>query len=165
MGHKKICCVRGDLVIESDRQRLAGYKEALKKHGLAVNEELIINGGFSEKRSFEAVCELLKKRVDFSAVFAISDIMAIGAMTALQQANLRVPQDIAVVGFDDIVLSFYVKPSLTTVKIPMTEIGERAVSLLIDRIDIEEAGKTKEAAREVLKTQLIIRESCGYFNK
>lgn len=162
LGHKKICCVRGDLVIDSDCQRLAGYKEALQKYNLKVEDELIINGGFSEEKSFKAVRQLLEKKGKFTAIFAISDIMGIGAMEAVQQANLRVPQDIAVVGFDDIPLSSYVKPSLTTVKLPMTEMGEKAAQILIDRV-VDEKKEKAQPVREVLKTKLVIRDSCGYY--
>lgn len=161
LGHKKICCVRGNLVIDSDRQRLAGYKSALKKHNLRVEEKLIIEGGFSEKKSFEAVRKLLKDGVEFTALFGISDIMAIGAMKAIQQANLRVPEDISVVGFDDIILSSYTKPALTTAKVPMIEIGKEAARALIE--DINKSGKRKTGqSKKVLKTTLVVRESSGH---
>lgn len=164
LGHKNICCIRGDLLIESDRQRLAGYKKALKKYNLNLDENLIVNGSFSEQKSFEAIARLLNEKVSFSAVFAVSDIMAIGAMEAVSEAGLNVPGDIAVVGFDDIILSTYVKPSLTTIKIPMVEIGEIAAKTLIDRIEKEKDALPK-VIKEVLKTKLIIRESCGAVKK
>lgn len=162
LGHKKICCVRGDLTIDSDRQRLAGYKSALRKYNLKVEERLIIEGGFSEKKSFEAAQKLLKDGVEFTALFGISDIMAIGAMKAIQQAGLKIPEDVAVVGFDDIILSSYIKPGLTTAKVPMIEIGKEAARALIG--DINRSGKRKTSPlRKVLKTTLVIRESSGHY--
>lgn len=161
LGHKKICCVRGDLTIDSDRQRLAGYKAALGKYNLKIYEDLIIEGDFSEEKSFNAVRRLLKDKIEFTALFGISDIMAIGAMKAIQQAKLRIPEDIAVVGFDDIILASYIKPGLTTSKLPMVEIGKEAARTLIE--DINKNGKKKKKTqRKILKTTLIIRESCGY---
>lgn len=162
LGHKKICCVRGCLTIDSDRQRLAGYKSALRKYNLKVEERLIVEGDFSEKKSFEAVQKLLKDGVEFTALFGISDIMAIGAIKAIQQAGLKIPEDVAVVGFDDIILSSYIKPGLTTVKVPMIEIGKEAAKALIG--DINRIGKRKTSPlRKVLKTTLVVRESSGHY--
>lgn len=161
LGHKKICCLRGDLLIDSDRYRLAGYKAALESHNLEIDENLVINGSFLEEKSFKQVGQLLKKGLKFSALFAISDVMAIGAMRAIKAAGLRIPEDVAVVGFDDIVLAPYLQPSLTTVRLPMLDMGKKAVEILIKKMskkpDFEVAPE-----RVVVKTGLIIRESCGY---
>jgi LacI family transcriptional regulator len=162
LGHKKICCVRGDLTINSDRQRLAGYKAALRKYNLKIYENLIVEGGFSERKSFEAVKKLLTDKIEFTGLFGISDIMAIGAMKAIQQADLRIPEDISVVGFDDIILSSYTKPALTTAKVPMIEIGKEAAKALIE--DINKSGRRKTGRlKRILKTTLVVRESSGHY--
>lgn len=164
MGHKKICCLRGDLLIDSDRYRLAGYKAALKSHNLALDEDLIINGSFEEEKSFKQVGQLLKQGFKISALFAVSDVMAIGAMRAIKAAGLRIPEDVAVVGFDDIVLAPYLQPSLTTVQLPMFEMGRRAAEILIKEIARKPEFETAPV-RDRVKTELIIRESCGYHEK
>jgi LacI family transcriptional regulator len=135
--------------------RLEGYQKALTAAGREIRPDLIAEGDFSEHSGYLAMKALLPDRPD--AIFCQSDIMAAGAMRAIQEAGLSVPEDIAIIGFDDIPIARQLKVQLTTIKQPITKFGIKAVELLIDLIENE----TKPARRVILDTEIIVRDSCG----
>jgi len=134
LGHRRIAHIGGPHGLNISRERLAGYREALTSARIAVDPALIVEGDYEETGGAAAAARLLDSGVHFTAVFAANDLTAIGAMDALHERGLQVPDDVSVVGFDDLRLAAYVSPGLTTVHQPAAEIGERAAGILIDII-------------------------------
>jgi DNA-binding LacI/PurR family transcriptional regulator len=135
--------------------RKEGYLKALVERGREVETSLIHEGDFTEAGGYYAMQELLPVKPD--AVFAASDIMAIGAMRATREAGLKIPDDIAFVGFDDLPIATLSDIQLTTIRQPVIPFGIKAVELLIDLID----NGIQPPRRIILDTELIIRDSCG----
>ncbi len=155
LGRKRIGHITGNLHIADGSDRVEGYRQALCAAGLEVDETLIVEGNFSHRSGYEGMKKLLPRGVD--AVFAGNDITARGVLQALQEARVRVPDDIALIGFDDLPTANHVTPKLTTVRQPIEEKGALAASILLDLIE-----NPGSAPRQVLlPTRLVIRESCG----
>lgn len=133
-GHTHIACIAGPLDKTPARLRLEGYRDAMARAGLTIHDGNEIIGNFEFSGGFEAMQMLLALEVRPQAVFICNDAMAVGAYLALYQAGLRVPQDIAIVGYDDIELAQYMTPPLTTIHQPKDELGELAIDVLIHRI-------------------------------
>jgi LacI family transcriptional regulator len=157
LSHKRIAIITGPEHNVDARQRREGYRLAMQEAGLQADRSLEFAGDFSERSGYEAMLEVLRRTPRPTAVFAGNDYMAVGAMGALQDHDVRVPEDVAVVGFDDIPLARYLTPPLTTVHVDMLRFGERAVELLRERT----AGRRTVARHDVLSTRLVIRGSCG----
>ncbi len=155
LGYTRIATITGSRGSTVTDDRLQGYKIALQNNGIAVDEKLIVEGDFTEPSGYTAMKQLLDVKPD--AVFAGSDVMAAGAIRAAQEVGIRVPEDMGVIGFDDVPLSSFTAVQLTTVRQPILRLGIKAVELLIDII---ENGITP-ARRIILDTELVIRESCG----
>lgn len=155
LGRKRIATITGNHDSTVTEDRLEGYRKGLRAAGCEPGNEWIVEGDFTEVSGYLGMKTLLPLKPD--AVFCQSDIMAAGAMRTIQEAGLRVPEDIALVGFDDIPIARQLKVPLTTIKQPITRLGVKAVELLIDLIE----NGTKPARRIILDTELIIRDSCG----
>jgi DNA-binding LacI/PurR family transcriptional regulator len=155
LGRRKIATITGALNNPDGQARLEGYKVALEELGLPYNPNWVAEGQFNLISGYQAMKTLLRQDID--AVFAASDIMAVGALQALNEAGKRVPDDIAIIGFDDLPTAISVTPQLTTVRQPIQEKGARATTLLLDLIE----GKVKGPCQELLPTRLITRQSCG----
>lgn len=151
----RVAHISGPQNMASSVDRLKGYKKALLDRRRPVQEEFIIEGDYTEASGYAAMQQLL--RVNPEAVFTASDQMALGALRAIREAGLQVPQDIAIVGFDDLLPPNTAHPRLTTIRQPVVQIGREAVNVLIDVI---KNGPTPPN-RIILDTQLVIRESCG----
>jgi len=155
-GARRIVFLRGPQGNEDSGWREIGYRQALAEHQLEFDPRLVETGNFAQEGGRKAIATLLQNGVPFDAVFAGDDGTAIGALAALNQAGLGVPEDVAVVGFDDMLPSRYLNPPLTTVRAPTEEVGREAVKQLVRRI------QTGQAEAEVLlPTELVIRQSCG----
>jgi LacI family transcriptional regulator len=155
-GHKNIALILGepnDMGI--GLRRLEGYRSALTKEGIQTDNELIIAGRYSSKGAYNEVLKLLEKRKDITAIFALSDIMAIGAAKAIIDRGLKIPENISIVGFDGMDESEYYNPSITTVKQPKKLMAEMSIKLLISLIN-----GNKENEHIVMDTKLIERDSC-----
>jgi DNA-binding LacI/PurR family transcriptional regulator len=139
---------------EFESRRL-GYERALRDAGIAVEPELTVHADNVEQRACDAVRSLLENGTAFDAVFAVTDVLAIGAMRALADAGLRVPDDVSVVGFDDLPIASHVSPSLTTVQQNIREAGEGLVKGIVGLIE----GEPVES--KLMVPKLIVRESCG----
>ncbi len=159
LGYRRIATITGNKGSTVTADRLIGYKKALTDAGLPVDASLIAEGSFTEASGYSAMQRLFPARPD--AVFAASDIMASGAMRAVQEAGLGIPDDIAFIGFDDVPLAALTKIQLTTIRQPILKFGITAVEFLIDLI---EKGTTP-ARSIILDTELIIRDSCGAIKK
>ncbi|MBC7344763.1 MAG: substrate-binding domain-containing protein, partial [Clostridia bacterium] len=158
LGHRKIAHVAGPLHISSAQDRLSGFIKALERHGITAQEEYILKGAVTLEDGYRAGKELLQLRPLPSAVFAYSDFVAIGIMQAILEEGLRIPADISLVGYDDILFSAYTKVPLTTVRIPKRRLGGEAVKMLLKRL----AAKTSPAATaKRLGTKLVVRDSTG----
>jgi LacI family transcriptional regulator len=155
LGHQRVATIAGPQFAPAAVDRLAGYKAAIEAFGLRVDEDLIVEGDFSEAGGRSAMRALLEKRPD--AVFAASDRMAAGALNAIRAAGLRVPDDIALAGFDDMPFAAELEPPLTTIRQRPENLGAAAVSLLLDLI----ADPASPAKRTILPTELVVRASCG----
>lgn len=155
LGNKRIGTITGKLDNREGLDRLRGYEQGIKLSGLPYRANLIAEGYFSRQSGYIGMKELLKQGVD--AVFSASDVMAVGALEAVRESGLRVPEDIAIVGFDDLPLATQVKPALTTIHQPIAKKASIATSTLIGIIE----GRMQPPVQVRLPTQLIIRDSCG----
>jgi LacI family transcriptional regulator len=151
-----IAFLTGPVTHEDSYWRETGYREALSTHGLTYQPDLVSAGHFDAKIAQNSVTEWLNKGVKFDAIFAGDDDGATGAITAIQHAGLRVPEDISVVGFDDIYISQYLAPPLTTIHAPIEQVGYAASRQLLRLIHQEIVDPLV-----LLPTELIIRRSCG----
>jgi len=158
LGHTRIGMItNAPLAYTASADRLAGYQQALSETGIVIDQSLVQLGNFTVDSGQTAMCALLALDPPPTAVFVASDTVALGALQAIQEAGLRVPQDMAVCGFDDIPLAKFLTPSLTTVQLPAYGLGFAAAELLIRMI-------SKDMIRNphvILSTELIIRNSCG----
>ena len=136
-------------------QRYAGYRRALEEAGVALDDKLVVEGNFRYAGGQEAMRRLLAGRTRPDAVFAANDMMALGALSVINGAGLRVPDDIAVVGFDDIPIAALAAPALTTVSMPKSELGRGAAVTLAQQI----THSRPLALRRVLDTELVVRQS------
>jgi DNA-binding LacI/PurR family transcriptional regulator len=158
LGHQQVACItNGPLSYTSATERLAGYRQALHQAGLIEDEALIRYGEYDLESGYQAMLSLLDLNPRPTAVFVASDVVAFGAMAAIRHCGWRIPEDIAVVGFDDVPMSRYVAPTLTTIHLPAIEQGRRGGEMLIDLIE----GKPLAESRIFLPTELIVRQSCG----
>lgn len=158
LGHRAIACISSaPREYTATPERVGGYQNALTKAGIPINENLIRYADFDPKSGYDCMQSLLQSGESFTAVFVASDNVAIGAKAALREANLRVPDDISLVGFDDIPWAQYSDPPLTTIKLPAELLAQSACELLLDLIQDGNAGQSHQM---VLDTELIIRKSC-----
>jgi LacI family transcriptional regulator len=157
---------RGDRVIATiigvpsrrvAQSRLRGYRRALEEAGLPFDPELVEEAGWQLNLSFTATTRLLARRPDVTAIFAQSDQMAIGALSALRSLERRVPRDVAVIGYEDLPVAAYVVPALSTVRVPFAETGAEAMRVLLR--ELGEGGGTPR--KTLLPLQLVARESTG----
>ena len=158
LGHRRIAMIKGAARNHDAAERLRGYRAALRKAGIERVPEWELAGDFTDGSGYRAVAELLRLDPRPTAVFAANDAMAIGAMSALREAGIDVPGEMAVTGFDDIPVARYVSPALTSVRVPIWEMGERATERVL-RMLVGKEGRTRR--RETLATELVVRASCG----
>lgn len=155
IGRKRIALINSDNKFQYARLRQQGYKKAIEEAGLEYKEEYVINGELDFESGQRAMKQLLSLEIKPDAVFLVSDVLAIGALKSLKEARVSVPEDIAIVGFDNIQFATMTNPSITTIAQPMYEIGCQSCKMLIEKI------KNKEAKIDniVMDFELIIRES------
>lgn len=161
LGHKKIGFISGPLRVKVFAKRLKGYQRALESYGLKFEQSLLEESDETASGGRIATRKLLKRNKDMTAILASNDMMAIGSLKELNEANLRVPGDISLMGFDNIPLTSIITPSLTTVSQPSYEMGVEAMKLLLEIIQ----GKKKAKSKIILGTEIVIRESTSSLNK
>jgi len=158
LGHRRIAMLSGPQGVSTAEDRVAGYRRALTEARLDIDEALICYGKFSLKSGYEMAQQMLARTPRPTGMFAANNFIAIGALRALRDAGLRVPQDLALVGFDDLPADLVVDPFLTVAAQPAYEMGRRATELLLARL----AGQGPAAYQEiVLPAEIIVRESSG----
>jgi LacI family transcriptional regulator len=156
-GYKKIAFITGALTSTTAKDRLAGYRKALEDSGIEYNNNYIRAGQYKSEWGLTAVKQLLDEGLDFDAVFCGNDLIAISVIKLLKSKGYNIPNDIGVVGFDDIYMASVVEPGLTTIKQPNYEMGYKAVELLIEVL--EKSGEAAEQKTIILDTELIVRKS------
>ncbi|HKR69156.1 MAG TPA: LacI family DNA-binding transcriptional regulator [Streptosporangiaceae bacterium] len=160
-GYSELAFVAGPPQSPDSDQRFAGFRSALRHAGLAVPDAPAARGDFTESGGAAAIRALIAAGRTPRAIVCGNDEMALGALTALRAARIRVPGEVAVTGFDDISAARHVRPALTTVRQPMRELGERSVRLLFERIADRDRGRQSV----LLPTEVVVRRSCGCANR
>ena len=155
LGHTRIACIAGPSSITPSAERIIGYRNALEQAGLAYDENLVLRGDYHAQSGLEITHAILQMKPRPTAIFALNDLMALGALRAAAEAGCSVPGDLAIIGYDDLELAHFTNPPLTTIAQPKKEIGAQAVRLLIDRM----SQKSSPPRRLVLPPELIIRRS------
>lgn len=158
-GRSAIATITGRLDVYGAQRRLDGYRKAVAAAGLDPDERLIALADFSEEGGAHAMRELLARRPDVDAVFAASDVMAAGARQVLRESGRRIPDDVALIGFDDSAVARHMDPPLTSVRQPIEEMGRTMTRVLLREIANRAEGRTEERPRIVLPTELVVRES------
>ncbi len=155
-GYKKIAHLAGFTNLEIARDRTSGYKAALTKHNIEINENLIIENGLNEEDGAKSFLELYHNSQEKpDAIFAVTDPVAIGAFQEIKKMGLKIPQDIALVGFSNNPISSLIEPALTTINQPAYEIGQEAAKILLNQIN----NKDSKPEHKYLPTELIIRQT------
>lgn len=163
LGHRRIGYIGSTKCGVTDHDRFLGYKQALAKAGIEFDASLVTShDSFSLSEGLKVGHGLLQTRKDIDAVVAFNDLLALGVMEAAYSLGLRIPEDLAVGGFDDIYISGLSPISLTTVALPKYELGSKATELLIEKIEAKRTGRTAKRKQIVLEPKLVIRKSCGY---
>lgn len=160
LGHKRICYVAGPAEFSTAQERLIGYKNALQEAGIAYNEALVLQGGFKKDSAYYAVKKILSKKPLPTAIFCTNDVMALGTINSIIEAGYKVPEDIAIVGYDDISIAAHSLIRLTTISAKTQEMGIKAVDYILQLI---KNGGSNLLIQEYLEPELIIRNSCGYY--
>jgi LacI family repressor for deo operon, udp, cdd, tsx, nupC, and nupG len=160
LGHRRIAHVTGPADMYESQERRLAYAETLREAGITPEDSLVAHGDWSSASGYRATMELLDREMDFTAMFVQNDRMAMGVLQALRERDRQVPQDVAVVGFDDIPAARYFCPPLTTVRHPFHELGRTGIRLLAELADDQSV--SSDSVR--LETKLVVRLSCGAQN-
>lgn len=157
MGHRSIACIQGRPGISANTDRISGYKDTLKKNNISVDNSLIVGYDFGEENGYIQTKILLSKVTPPTAIFALSNLISLGAMRAIAEARLKIPDDISLVSFDDQPYSALLASPMTTVEQEKDEIAVKAVKILLERII--NAKNNREITKIMIKPKLIIRKS------
>ncbi len=158
LGHTTIACItNAPVTYTAARQRLEGYRLALEKAGVVFDELLVRYGEFDSESGYQRMSSLLEGGSSFTAAFVASDTLAYGAKAAIRDHGLRIPQDIALVSMDDLPLSRYTDPPLTTMHLPAVDLASKASEILFQILQEEQP----EQRQLILDTHLVVRQSCG----
>lgn len=158
-GRRRIALIAGPERNFDAAERLRGYSAAMARFAATIPPQ-ILAGDFTEEAGYNAARELLANKLRPQSVFAANDMMAVGCLYALREAGVRVPEDIAVSGFDDIPIARLTTPALTTVRVRIVDFGARALERLATMIE-DSADAVREKHAQLLDTELVVRESCG----
>jgi DNA-binding LacI/PurR family transcriptional regulator len=155
LGHRRIACIAGQLHVTSGVERLKGFRRALREAGISIAPEYIQEGRFDRLSGYEKALMLLQFSPRPTAIFAANDLVALGVLAAMRELGLRCPEDVSLVGFDDLELASFTNPALTTVAQPAYQMGARAAGLLFERL----RGEAVPTQRIVMKATLKTRDS------
>ncbi|GIP31968.1 LacI family DNA-binding transcriptional regulator [Paenibacillus sp. J2TS4] len=160
LSHTEIGCIAGPKEIKNSHDRLQGYLEALKTAGIPVNPEYIVHSNFEMEEGYQAAKQLLTRH-QVTAIFALNDLIAFGVYQAAEELGLRIPDDLSVVGFDDLEYNRLLSPKLTTIRQPIYEIGETAAEILLKQIQ----GRRRARVETYMEIELVVRGSTARFQK
>lgn len=155
-NHTQIAHITGETTKLSSNDRVRGYKKALEDAGIPVNKNLIVNSEFVEKGGYDAVKKLFSKDIKFTAIFASNDKIAFGAIKAIREEGLKVPDDVSIIGFDDIESTKYFNPPLTSIRMELFQMAELSTKSIIESIEND----VEFSANYVVPVTLIERKSC-----
>lgn len=161
LGHTKIAHVTGSPEVAVSRERIKGYKKALDKNRINFDPSLLLEGDYTISFGADSLVKLMKQPNKPTAVFFGNDEMAMGGMKAAKDLGLKIPEDIAIIGFDDIKFSAVIDPPLTTTAQPLQEMGKKSMDLLLKLMN----GEKLEQDIYIIKSKFKIRDSCGYYLK
>ncbi|MEJ2042454.1 MAG: LacI family DNA-binding transcriptional regulator [Reinekea sp.] len=150
LGHEEIVCITGPLFKVDARARLAGYRRALEKAGLVYDENRVIESNYQEQGGQIAIDRLRRREQTFTAIVAQNDHMAIGAMNALKQLGIKIGDETSIVGYDNMVMSRYTEPALTTIHIPVADFGQRAADLALNMMGLQNKTLVKRFQPELI---------------
>ena len=153
-GHKNIAHISGPLAMQDSRNRLQGYQAALRKADLPIKEDYFVEGDFLESGGYRATKRLLERNTNMTAIFTANDQMAAGALKALRDENISVPNDISLIGYDDVMLAQYLYPALTSIRQPLLEMGQAAANLVLNAL-----GKQDVEVKNKFEPVLVERDS------
>lgn len=156
LGHQKIAFMNGHKRAYVSEIRFKAYQEALIEVGMEYDDKLICYGDFEEEKAYQTALSFLLARQEVSAIFCASDIMALGVLQAARELKIQVPEELSIIGFDNILLTRYVSPSLSTVAQNPFELGKTAATLVLEIIN-----QTSTEHHQILQNELIVRESSG----
>jgi len=159
LGYKNIVIITGDMQVSSAHERLAGTLKAFHESGIEPKKESIFEGDYKRETSYKLTCEIIKNRNLPDAIISQSDHMAMGVLTALRDNGIKVPNEVAVVGFDDIEMAGLPGVDLTTISQEKEIIGKTAVDMLVDKLKVKSEHISK---RIILKPKLVVRKTCGF---
>jgi LacI family transcriptional regulator len=157
-NHRRIAIIKGNSSNYDADQRLYGYRKAMIESGIAGDDLIEVTGNFTEEEGYAAAQQIIAMEPRPTAIFASNDSMAIGAMSALREAGIKIPTDMAVAGFDDIPISKYIRPPLSSVHVSIAELGQHAMERLLMAIEKKNNYVKQHTA---LPATVVIRESCG----
>lgn len=160
LGHREIGFITGPLGLHSAQSRLAAFKRSLKECGIPLRNSLLVEGDHTLEGGMSAAGKMLALAPELTAVMCSNDMTAIGVLHHLYRANLRVPEDISVVGYDDIHIASVTTPPLTTIQMSRYELAKAAVMAL--RAQVEDAGSSAHQREYSISTELVVRESTGF---
>ncbi|MCR4401595.1 MAG: LacI family transcriptional regulator [Firmicutes bacterium] len=164
LGHQRVAYLAGPSHVSASADRYEGYCQALRRAGVELDPQLVVEGDFKQEGGYRAMSTLLDRAPGVTAVFAANDYMAMGALEAIYERGFRVPEDIAVVGFDDIPFARLHLVQLTTVAQPKYDIGAIAARMLFERIE-GKVGDEQQPRRVVLPPRLVVRRTCGEYHR
>jgi LacI family transcriptional regulator len=151
LGHRSFGIIDGPALLTTSRDRRSGFVQALQAGGITLPPDAIIPGDFTRDGGAQAAIRLLERFPSITAIFALNDVMAIGALAALRERGITVPDQISIVGFDDIPIAADVTPALTTMRVPMSQLGSEALALALS---------AEDTLRTIhLPTEMIVRQS------
>ncbi|MFD4879897.1 LacI family DNA-binding transcriptional regulator [Streptomyces sp. NPDC058420] len=154
-GHRRILYLGGVPGFSANEERHAGYLDALRAHGVPYAEELDTSGDFDRPAGYLRTQEAIRSGLDFTAIFASADMVAVGAAAALQDEGVKVPDEVSLIGFDDIPMAAELTPSLTTIRVPYEELGRTGVRLALEHRE----GRSRSSEHVILSTQLVVRDT------
>jgi DNA-binding LacI/PurR family transcriptional regulator len=161
LGHRRIAMIKGMARDTCSADRYEGYKQALREAGIPLDEQLVGDGDWTAACGYAFTQRFLQLDSPPTAIFSSNDMMAAGVVRAAHERGLTVPNDLALVGFDDLDQTTMIFPELTTVRQPCVEMGQRAAEILIDQLENE----NEEPVHLILPTTLVIRASCGFHQR
>ncbi|ENF8746638.1 substrate-binding domain-containing protein [Vibrio fluvialis] len=159
-GHKEIGCITGPLIRQQAQMRYEGYKRAILEAGLEINPKWIVEADFECEGGYEAMNKMIERGELPSAIFVSNDMMAMGAINAANEHGLSIPEDVSLIGYDDIHIAKFMSPALTTIHQPKYRLGKAAVETLLKKLDKE----TNEAQVVQLEPTLVVRKSVKTLN-
>ncbi len=159
IGRKRIVYLGGPSDVLNNVERLNGYKQALKDHNIPIDDKLIMRADYDTSPGYMVTIDIIKSRRKFDAIFAFDDNMAVSAIQALKERNIKIPDDVAVVGFDDVQISQIIEPRLTTIHQPFVEMSKKALDVLIELIKNKDNPVSIQPRKIIIPTNIIIRES------